>query len=262
MQDEKSGQAFGGKDPMSILEEAKREFIRACNERSLDLKRVVKVYPLSSRDAIGDAEGDFVIKKGKEYVIEATFDNARGQAFTGKPCEWDGTLEDTLSLDLSDIGNRSVFVATMNAVLRSLGLATGTIHCRNEDPTKCGFEIAGQLDARFGSKRFGIVGLQPAILQGLAKHFSTEAVRVVDLDPDNIGNSKYGVEVWDGQTDLRRLAQWAEVGLATGSSIVNGTIDQIVRCFNDDARPLVFFGNTISGAAVLLDIDRLCPFGR
>jgi len=247
---------------VSILDKAKNEFVRACKERSLDLERPVSVRPLSSTEAIGNAEGDFAIKKGKEYVIEATFENAHGQAFTGKPREWNGTLEEILLLDLSDVGNRGVFVAAMNAVLRFLGLATGTIHCRNEDPTNCGPEIAGQLEARFGSKRFGIVGLQPAILQGLTKHFSPDAIRVVDLNPDNIGSSKYGVEVWDGQTDLRRLARWAEVGLATGSSIVNGTIDQIVRCFNDDARPLVFFGNTISGAAALLDIDRLCPFGR
>ena len=247
---------------MSILEEAKRELIGVCNKRGVAIETAINVLPLSSRNAIGNAGCDFAIKKGKEYVIEATFDNARGQAFTGKPCKWDGTVEEILSLDLSDVSNRGVFVATMNAVLRSLGLATGTIHCRDEDPTNCGPRIAGQLETRFGAKRFGIVGLQPAILRGLTKRFSLEAVRVVDLNPDNIGNSKCGVEVWDGHTDLRRLARWAEIGLATGSSIVNGTIDEIIRCFKRQGRPVVFFGNTISGVAALLDLDRLCPFGR
>ena len=56
------------------------------------------------------------------------------------------------------------------------------------------------------------------------------------------------------------LVEWSEVGLATGSSIVNGTIE-IIRRFTDDNKPLVFFGNTISGTAALLDLDRLCPFG-
>ena len=84
----------------------------------------------------------------------------------------------------------------------------------------------------------------------------------MDLDPDNIGNLKFGVEVWDGQTDLQRLVEWSEVGLVTGSSIVNGTIDEIIRYFKEDGKPLVFFGNTISGAAALLDLDRICPFGR
>jgi len=247
---------------MSILEKAKSEFIHVCDDRSLDLSRTITIHPLLPRDAIGDAEGNFVIKKGKEYVIEAAFDKARGQAFTGIACEWNGTLEKLLSLKLSDIRNRGIFVASMNAVLRALGLATGTIHCRDEDPTNCGPEIAGQLEARFGAKRFGLVGLQPAILKALVNHFARKLVRVVDLNPDNISSSKYGIEVWDGQSDLLRLVEWSEVGLATGSSIVNGTIDEIIRCFKDDKKPLVFFGNTISGTAALLDIDRICPFGR
>jgi len=247
---------------MSILEKARIEFIHVCNDRSLDLSQTVAIHPLLPRDAIGDAEADFVIMKGKEYVIEAIFDNARGQAFTGIACNWNGTLEELLSLELSDIRNRGIFVASMNAVLRSIELATGTNHCRDEDPTNCGPKIAGQLEARFGSNRFGLIGLQPAILKALVNRFTREFVRVVDLNPDNIGSSKYGIEVWDGQSDLPRLVEWSEVGLATGSSIVNGTIDEIIRRFKDDDKPLVFFGNTISGTAALLNLDRLCPFGR
>ncbi|MDT8304030.1 MAG: DUF364 domain-containing protein [Sedimentisphaerales bacterium] len=247
---------------MGILEKARIEFIQICNERNLDFTRTVAVRPLSPHDAIGDAEADFVIKKGKEYVIEAEFNKAHGQAFTGIACQWNGTLEALLSLDLSDIRNRGIFVASMNAVLRSLKLATGTNHCLDEDPTNCGPEIAQQLKAKFGAKRFGLVGLQPAILKALVNHFTREFVRVVDLNPDNIGSLKSGIEVWDGQTDLPCLVEWSEVGLATGSSIVNGTIDKIIRCFKDDNKTLVFFGNTISGTATLLDLDRLCPFGR
>jgi hypothetical protein len=55
---------------------------------------------------------------------------------------------------------------------------------------------------------------------------------------------------------------WCGVGLATGSSLVNGTIDDIYDRFGGAGKPLVFFGNTISGAAALLGLDRLCPFGR
>lgn len=247
---------------MSILEEAKEDLIRICGKRNLELSRNVDIRPLLPHQAIGDAEGDFVIKKGKEYVIEATFEGARGQAFTGNPRKWNGTLGEILSLDLSDAGGRGVFVAGLNAVLRRLGLATGTIHCRDDEPTKCGDKIAGKLKARFGCRRFGVVGLQPAILEGLTKCFSPEFVRVIDLNPENIGSTKYGVEIRDGSIELPGLAEWSEVGLATGSSIVNGTIDDISRCFKYKGKPLVFFGNTISGAAALLGLDRLCPFGR
>ena len=96
------------------------------------------------------------------------------QAFTSVPCEWNGTLEELLSLKLSDISNRGIFVSAMNAVLRTLGVATGTIHCRDENPTNCGSEVAEQLKTRFGSKRFCLIGLQPAILKGLTNHFAPE----------------------------------------------------------------------------------------
>jgi len=247
---------------MGVLEEAKNEFVRTCNKAALDLDEPVRIRPLSSGDAIGDARDDFVLKKGKEYVIEAVFETGRGQAFTGEPRRWDGSLREVLSLDLSDVSRRGVIVATMNAVLRYLGLATGTIHCRDEDPVNCGAQIADRLARRFGCRRFGAVGLQPAILEALVERFSAEAVRVVDLNPENIGTTKYGVEVWNGQTELSRLVQWCEIGLATGSSIVNGTIDEIVGCFKDKGKALIFFGNTISGVAALLNLDRLCPFGR
>jgi hypothetical protein len=223
----------------------------------------VSVRPLSPDEAIGStADASFVIKRGKERVIEAVFEGGRGQAFTDRPSEWAGTLRDVLSLDLSDIRSRAVFVAAMNAVLRSRGVAAGTIHCLDEEPMNCGEEMAGQLEARFGHKCFGLVGLQPAILKGLAERFGVDAVRVLDLDPDNIGSVRFGVSVWNGETDLPRLVEWCEVGLATGSSLVNGTIDGIVRLFEEAGRPLVFFGNSISGAAVLLHLDRICPYGR
>jgi len=247
---------------VGILEKARSEFIRVCNDRSLDLNQTITIVPLSPKDAIGDAEDDFVIKKGKEYVIEAEFDKAHGQAFTGIACHWNGTLEELLSLELSEIKNRGIFVASMNAVLRALNLAQGTNHCRDQDPTNCGLEIAGKLQEKFGVKKFGLIGLQPAILKALVNTFTSEFVRVLDLNPDNIGNTKCGIEVWDGQTDLPRVVQWCEVGLATGSSIVNGTIDEIIKHFKQDNKPLVFFGNTISATAALLDLDRLCPFGR
>ena len=247
---------------MGILEKARSEFTKILNERNLTLSQTITIHPLSPRDAIGEAEDDFVIKKGKEYVIEAEFDKAHGQAFTGIACHWNGTLEELLSMDLSNVKNRGIFVASMNAVLRSLNLAKGTTHCRDKDPTNCGPEIAGQLQERFGTKKFGLIGLQPAILKALANNFTPELVRVVDLNPDNTGSSKHGVKIWDGQTELPRLVEWCEVGLATGSSIVNGTIDEIIKHLKDADKPLVFFGNTISAAAALLDLDRLCPFGR
>jgi len=248
---------------MTLLHQAREAVVRLCAERRVDQERGVVVRPLSPDEAIGPkADASFVIKKGKERVVEAVFGEARGQAFTDRPSEWSGTLKEVFSLDLSSVPPRAVFVAAMNAVLRSLEVAGGTIHCTDEDPDRCGPEIARQLAVRFGGKRFGLIGLQPAILRGLAEQFGPEAVRVLDLNPENIGRRKFGVPIWNGESDLPRLVAWCEVALATGSSLVNGTIDPIRARFKEADKPLVFFGNTISGAAALLGLDRLCPYGR
>ena len=247
---------------MDLLETSRSRLLRLCDERGAAIDGHLTVRPLSPSDAIGSkAPDDFVIKKGKERVIEAVFQGAKGQAFTDHPAEWSGSLEEMLSLGLSDVRNRAIFVAGMNAVLRSLGVAAGTVHCRNEDPVRCGPVLAERVEQKYGIVRVGLIGLQPAMLAALAARFGPDRVRALDLNPDNIGSTKSGVPIWDGSIDLPRLVDWCEVGLATGSSIVNGTIDAILGQFRAAGKPVVFFGNTISGAAALLSLSRVCPFG-
>ncbi|GAB4332101.1 MAG: DUF364 domain-containing protein [Candidatus Abyssubacteria bacterium] len=248
---------------MGLLEEARGKLLKLLDSRGIDRQRALLVRPLQPDEAIGkDASQDFVIKKGKERVIEATFAGARGQAFTDQPSAWSGTVEDLVRLDLSRVTNRAVVVAGLNAILRYLGGARGTVHCLNEDPSRCGEAMVAELERRFGKKRVGLIGLQPAILSALVKRFGADAVRVLDLNADNIGISKYGVPIWDGERDLARVVEWCEVGLATGSSVVNGTIDEIKARFGTAGKPLIFFGNTVAGVAVLLDLERICPFGQ
>lgn len=248
---------------MGILEDVRTRLSDVCRRHGVADSTPVAVRPLTPGEAIGErASDEFVITRGREVVIEAAALGARGQAFTDHPGRFVGTLGDVLALDLAQVGNRAVFVAVLNAALRGLGLAEGTVHCRNEDPRRCGPEMAHQLGQRFGRRRYGLVGLQPAILAGLAGEFGAERVRVVDLNPENIGSTRSGVEVWDGDVRLADLVEWCEVVLATGSSVVNGSIDDLVRLAGDRGRPLVFFGNTISGVAALAGMDRICPFAQ
>lgn len=231
--------------------------------RGIDRRQRIVVCSLSPEKAIGErASAEFAIKKGKERVIEASFAGALGQAFTDQPSEWAGTLDDALELNLRSVRNRAVFVAVLNSALRAMGCVTGTRHCLDEDPAQCGPEVATAFRRRFGNSRVGLIGFQPAILRALAEQFGADSVRVVDLDSDNIGSSKSGVDVWDGAVDLPRLVGWCEVGLATGSSLVNGSIDEIQHLFKIAGKPLVFYGNTISGAVFLLGLEHICPFAR
>jgi uncharacterized protein (DUF4213/DUF364 family) len=245
------------------LKQARERLKKTLDQKGQDRSSWVHVRPLDPDEAIGkDADPSFVIKKGKERVIEATFDGHRGQAFTDRPSIWSGNLAELLSLDLEDIPNRAVFVAGLNAVLSAVEELPGTLHCMDEDPSRCGPEVARILYDRFGPVRIGLVGLQPAILKALVARFGPDEVRVTDLNPDNIGETRAGVSIWDGEKDLPRLVGDCDVGLVTGSSVVNHTLDEILECFQQAGKPLLLFGNTISGVAALLGLERLCPFGR
>lgn len=248
---------------MTVLEQCRARLLDVCATRRVDVQAGITVRLLSPDEAIGpEAHDGFVIKKGRERVIEARFGEHRGQAFTDSSAGFHGALDEVLALDLRETANRAVFVAAMNAVLRSLGIAEGTVHCRNEDPVQCGPEMARAVAGRRGRVRVGLIGLQPAILKALTEHFGCDHVRVLDLNADNIGSMEFGVPVWDGSVDLSRLVRWCDVGLATGSSVVNGTIDEIIPSFEESGKPVILFGNTISGVAALLGLERICPFGR
>jgi hypothetical protein len=245
------------------LERVRGLLRKRLEDRRTDLGLSVEVRPLHPDEAIGkDADPSFVIKKGKERVIEATFQGHRGQAFTDRPGFWSGTVAALLSLDLDAVANRAVFVAGLNALLSALEHLPGTTHCKDEDPSRCGPEVARILHDRYGPVRVGLVGLQPAILKALVGRFGPDAVRVTDLNPENIGQARSGVIVWDGEKDLARLVSGCDVGLGTGSSVVNKTLDEILERFQEAGKPLILFGNTISGVAALLGLERLCPFGR
>ena len=155
-----------------------------------------------------------------------------------------------------------MFTAGLNAVMRSLELASGTVHCKDDEPTKCGAEMPDAIHKLFGTRRIGMIGLQPAILKEMVDAYGKVGMRVADLNPDNIGQVREDLVVMDGEKELGDLVEWCDVGLATGSSVVNGTINEILERFAAAGKPVAFFGNTISGVAALLDLKRVCPFAR
>ena len=119
---------------------------------------------------------------------------ARGQAFTDSPAEFTGKLRDVLDLPLTSNRNRALFVATLNAAMRPLNQVEGTVHCRDDDPEKCAAEIAGHV-RKTGARSVGLVGLNPAIAEALVTEFGPAYIRIADLNRDNIGARKFGVEI-------------------------------------------------------------------
>lgn len=232
-------------------------------ERLLDSDVTVLLKPLTPKEAIGDPERqDFPIIIGKERMIEATVLDARGHAFTDTPRELAATVAQILELPLDQTPHRAIFIATLNAVLRHLGQVTATVHCKDEDPELCALELATSLLKEHGQVKVGLVGLNPAIAQRLADAFGADHVRITDLNRDNIGSSRFGVEIWDGGKRTGELVEVSELLLVTGTTLVNGTYDTIAGLARQAGKRVVLYGVTAAGVCHLLGLERRCPRGQ
>jgi hypothetical protein len=237
---------------VSLLEKAKTHLQELARRHGLlaEPVAVVSARPLSPQEALGQPDRtDYPLLRGKEVLVEAEFRGAKGQAFTDRPGTYSGSLREVLELPLADNYRRAVFIATLNAVLRHLGLVSGTVHCRDTEPRQCAGQLAEYLRRRFGRPRIALIGLQPAMLETLAPEFP---VRVSDLDPENVGKVKSGVRVESGEHNAE-LLEWAEVVLATGSTAVNGTLPSLLT-----EKPTLFYGVSIAGLAYLEGYERVC----
>jgi len=246
----------------SVLENSKIQFVEIVTKnRLLDAYVSVLVKTLTPEEAIGvPGRRDFPIILGKERVVEAKVLGAKAHAFTDSPGEFVGDLKEVLNLSLTSNRERSIYVATVNATLKYLNLIENTVHCKDEDPERCGKEIASQLLQRYGKTKIGFIGLNPAIAENLVETFGAENVRITDLNKQNVNSSKYGVKVWDGNDMTEELIKQSDVILITGTTFVNGTFDPTMNCIRNYKKDYVIYGVTGAGICKLSGLNRICPY--
>lgn len=240
---------------------AKDRILNLLKESSISMVERVHAEPLGVEEAIGDPSPykDFPLLGGVEKLVDVTFRNSRGQAFSSSPCRWSGTLTEVFSLSLDIEKNRTIVIATINALARDIGISEGTVHCRDKEPHECGRQMALGLVREFGNNSVvGIAGYNPAIIRNVVDVFGPERVRVTDLNPANVGQIRYGAHIWHGKKDLEKLASECSVALVTGSALCNGTLDEVVETLEAYSRPSIFFGTTIAGIADLMGYRRWC----
>ena len=246
----------------SVLENSKIQFVEIVTQnRLLDAYVSVLVKTLTPEEAIGEpGRRDFPIILGKERVVEASVLGAKAHAFTDSPGEFVGDLKEVLDLPLTSNRERSIYVATVNATLKYLNLIDNTIHCKDEDPERCGKEIASQLLKRYGKTKIGFIGLNPAIAENLVETFGTEKVRITDLSEQNVNSFRHGVKVWDGNNMTEELIKQCDVILITGTTFVNGTFNYIMHCVQNYKKHYLIYGVTGAGICRLMEINRICPY--
>ena len=235
-------------------ETIRKEFLKLISDNGLEGEEViVRAATLSTEQAIGNPEDkDYPIVKGVERLMQAEFRGSRGQAFTDRYGNFSGRLADIAAMDLKNNFRRAIFISSLNAVMRHLGLIAKTVHCKDNQPRECSHELAKYIEENYGQPRVAMVGFQPRMVETLAKRFE---LRVTDMDQDNIGQEKFGLRI-GGPNQTEENLNWCDIAVVTGTTIVNDTIDQFLT-----DKPVIFYGVTIAGAAELQGLNRFCPFG-
>lgn len=237
---------------MDIYKTLKNEFAKMAKEIMDERIAVVSTRTLSAKEAIGETgRDDYPLLQGKEFMIEASFKNSKGHAFTDMPGRFEGSIGDVLALPLENNFERAIFISTLNAVMREAGLITGTVHCRDKEPAACARELVDYVRERFGNPRIAFVGFQPGMIEQLSGVFK---MRVLDLDEDNIGKEKFGIII-EGPDRTDEVLAWGDVIIATGSTCVNNTMARFI-----ETKPVLFFGVSVAAAAKICGFERYCKY--
>jgi uncharacterized protein (DUF4213/DUF364 family) len=238
-----------------LYEILKTEFLKILADENLLAEKIeILSKALTPEEAIGITKRkDFPIITGNEIMLQAECRGAQGQSFTDSPAVFKGTLAEICDMDMkNDPQAAGLFIASLNAVMKYLGKADCTVHCKSEGPEKCAKDIVEYIKENYDNPKIALVGYQPAMIENLSEEFN---LRVLDLNPENIGAVRYGVKVESGISAYEEvIKEWADLVLCTGSTICNGTIIN----FMDLDKPVFFFGTTLSGAAPILGLNRLC----
>ena len=241
---------------MDFYNDIKERFFSLTKEKDLMSSKVevVSARTLTPQEVIGKPErDDFPLLKGKEVMLQADFKGSLGQAFTDMPGNYSGNLREILAMSLGNNFKRAVFIATLNAVLRYLNYISKTVHCKDKEPEECAAHLIDYIKERFGNPRIAFIGMQPAMVEALVAQFE---IRVIDLDPDNVGQKRCGVLIED-VTHTKEILPWADVILATGTTVVNDTLTPLLI-----EKPIIFYGVTIAGVAYLKGYEQYCFCGH
>jgi hypothetical protein len=141
-------------------------------------------------------------------------------------------------------------------------MVTGTVHCKDDDPEICARDISNYLLENYGDTTVGLIGLNPAIAERMVDTFGPTRVFISDLYEANIGQTRFGVEVWDGRTRTEDLIDACQVVVFTGSTLLNDTFDRILGCIQSCGKQYLVFGVTAAGVCELAGLNRICPCGQ
>jgi hypothetical protein len=206
----------------------------------------VEVRWLKPVEAIGFADKEFVLARGKEFLVEAHVFGGVGQAFTDAPSNTRGKVKDLMRGIFGGPKERAIAIATFNAVLNLIGILKNPIHCKDKEPIECGKILVLKILDEFGEDaKIVHIGYQPGHIRATTETF--EHVWITDLDKENIGKIKFGRKVLNGMTENEEAIKDADVAPITGSTLVNGTVWNLLSWAKKYNTKTILYGVTIKG---------------
>lgn len=201
---------------------------------------------------------EYALVNGKEVLVRCKVDGYYGDAFTDSPKTYDGEAGQIYEFVSGDRGDKAIFFASLNALLSQLGMIERPVHCKEGDPVKCGRELSEFIVDRFGKTRVANIGYQPGHLEACSNLFEGYAT---DLNPENIGEKKFGREILDGKKN-EEVIKKVDVAVITGSALTNGTLPELIEWCDVYGTEPIIYGVTAKGALELLGMESFCPYSR
>ena len=223
------------------------------------LYRLLRQYYRETIDKYGVHDKTISVgyeEQESEIVLTAEYEGAVGECSTSFPVEFNGKLSEILEFDIeNDLEKRSVFIASLNALMNKCKLSDDCVSCLKDDRENCAERIVGFYKKNNGKVKILLNGYQPHIMKALVDNFQ---VRVLDLNPNHIGKIYNNVVVEDGTSAFADASWWADIALCSGSALSDGTIVDYMNMPKD----IIYYGTTIAGCARILQLRRLCPYAR
>jgi len=203
---------------------------------------------------------DYPLMKGKEVLLDCELRGVHGQAYTDEPKIFQGRIAKIADNTLEDNSSRALFFSALNALMALIGEISNPVHCTKTSPERCGVLLAEHIMRNFGKTvKVAHIGYQPGHVKATSRAF--RKVYVTDLDPDNIGKLKFGIRILDGSSN-EEVIKKVDVACITGSSIVNGTLfDLLDWCEEYGTKPIIY-GVSAKGAMRILGCEVFCPLAR
>ena len=245
---------------MELIERVRSRFGKVVRDNHLERESVI-VEAGSSRASqhqgtTGKGCGCFA-----DGLIKARVAGGVGHAAIDSPAHFRASLRGVISMSLASDFERCVFLATVNAACRALGLLNKSLRCDDAGARRCPAEIVRQT-GKDRPKSVGLFGFEASLLEMLVRTFGGRHVACVDADPELIGARNWGVDIWDAHDRAADLVDRSEFLMINTTCFVNASADEIVRLIWDKGCPYRFFGITGAGATKLLKMHWVCPFSQ